>query len=87
MSTVLGTIALGTVIAGVISSYRLAGDVPERYGTAIFLALVMAIVGVILGIVSLWDRDRFYLFGWIGIGVGVIALMGISLILYAGTWV
>ena len=32
------------------------------------------------------EQDRFYLFAWVGIGLNLLTIMGISFILYAGAY-
>lgn len=87
MSTILGAISLLTLIYVVAMSYKMAGQVPQNYGNATFLATIFAFIGVILGVVSKSERDRFYLFTYLGIGLNVLALAVASVILYAGAYV
>lgn len=86
MSTILGVISLVTLAYTVVMSYLKAGDVPIQYGAAVMLVMIFAFVGIILGVVSKTERDKFYLFTYIGIVLNVLALLVISMILYAGAY-
>lgn len=86
MSTILGVIALVTLAYTVVMSYYKAGDVPIQYGAAALLVMIFAFVGIILGLISKTERDKFYLFAYIGIALNVLALAVISVILYAGAY-
>ena len=86
MSTILGVISLATLAYAVIMSYLRAGDIPRQYGAAAMLVMIFACVGIGLGGVSKTERDKFYLFTYLGIVLNVLALAVISVILYAGAY-
>ena len=86
MSTILGVISLATLAYAVFMSYRRVGDVPGQYGAAALLVMIYAFVGIVLGLVSKTERDKFYLFTYLGIILNVLALAVISVILYAGAY-
>ncbi len=86
MSTILGVISLATLAYAVFRSYQNVGDVPRQYGAAAMLVMIYAFVGAALGVVSKTERDKFYLFTYVGIFLNVLALAMISVILYAGAY-
>lgn len=86
MSTILGVISLVTLAYTVVMSYFRAGNVPRQYGVAAMLVMVYAFVGIVLGVVSKTEKDKFYLFAYLGIALNVLALAAISVILYAGAY-
>lgn len=86
MSTILGLISLVTLAYTVVMSYFKAGDIPLQYGAAAMLVMIFAFVGVFLGVVSKTEKDKFYLFAYIGIALNTLALAIISIILYAGAY-
>ncbi|MDE6846225.1 MAG: hypothetical protein K2J99_10740 [Lachnospiraceae bacterium] len=86
MSTILGIISLATLAYAVIMSYLRAGDIPRQYGAAAMLVMIFAFAGIVLGVVSKMERDKFYLFTYLGIALNVLALAVISVILYAGAY-
>lgn len=86
MSTILGVISLATLGYAVYMSYRRVGDVPVQYGAVVMLIMIYAFAGIILGLISRTERDKFYLFTYLGIILNVLALAVISAILYAGAY-
>ncbi len=86
MSTVLGGLTIGSNLYAIMTSYALAGEVPVSFGTALAFTAVLAIAGLVLGIVSRTERNKFYFFSYLGIGSNVISLALTSTILYAGAY-
>ncbi len=86
MSSILGVISLATLAYAVFMSYRRVGNIPRQYGAAAMLVMVYAFVGIGLGVVSKTERDKFYLFTYLGIILNMLALALISVILYAGAY-
>ena len=86
MSTILGVISLATLVYAVVMSYLKAGDIPRQYGAAAMLVMIFAFIGIILGVVSKTERDKFFFFSYLGIALNVLALAVISVILYAGAY-
>lgn len=84
MSTILGGISVASLILAAYLSYMDKGAENMRYGSACFLAMLFAFVGVILGVLGRTERDKFYLFSYIGIVLNLVAIGLVSLILYAG---
>lgn len=86
MATILGVISLVTLAYAIVMSYLKAGNVPRQYGAAVLLVMIFAFVGIMLGVVSKTERDKFYFFSYLGIVLNVLALIVISVILYAGAY-
>lgn len=86
MATILGLISLATLVYALVMSYRNSGNVPREYGTAALLVTIFAFGGVTLGVISKTEKDRYYLFSYLGIVLNVVALALISAILYAGAY-
>ena len=84
MSTILGILSVGSLILAAYLSYMDKGAENMRYGSACFLAMLFAFVGIVTGVLSRMEKDKFYLFSYIGIGLNIAALGLVSLILYAG---
>lgn len=84
MSVILGSISLLSLIAVIYISYLNRGQGGGSVGmTGIFITL-FSVIGLILGLATVTERDRYLVFPIIGIVFNVLALGGISLILYAG---
>lgn len=86
MATILGIISMATLVYTVLMSYRQNGEVPRQYGAAAMLVMVFAFAGIILGVISRMERDKYYLFSYLGIALNVLVLAAISVILYAGAY-
>jgi len=84
MSTVLGILSVLSLILAAYLSYMDKGAENMRYGSACFLAMIFAFVGVALGVLGRMEKDKFYLFSYIGIVLNLAAIGLVSLILYAG---
>jgi len=86
MATILGVLDLAALIYIVYLTYLNDGVALARYGTSGLLITVFSFVGLILGIVSKTEPDRFYLFSYLGILFNIAALGGVSFVLYAGAY-
>ena len=86
MATILGVISLATLVYMMLMSYQRAGDIPRQYGAAALLSMLFAFVGIVLGVISKSERDKFYFFSYLGIGLNVLVLAVLSAILYAGAY-
>ncbi len=86
MSTVLGLIDMVTLGYLVYLTYMNDGVSLPRYGSTGLLITIFSFVGLILGILSKSEPDHFYLFSYLGILFNILALCGISFILFAGAY-
>ena len=84
MATILGCISLLSLVFAVYLSYANGGNNPGSAGlTGLFITL-FSMIGLVLGILTIMERDRYLLFPVLAIVLNAIALGGMSLILYAG---
>ena len=86
MSAVLGIIALVSLFFAVYETFRNQGQALVKYGVAALFALLFALAGIVLGIMSKMEEDRFYLFSYLGIILNLLAIAGIGFIIYAGVY-
>jgi hypothetical protein len=86
MSTVFGALSCISLIVLIYLSYLNKGDAPFKYGVAAMLSLIFGIVGMILAVLAVQEKDKFLVFGWIGVALNALAIMGMSGILYAGSY-
>lgn len=86
MSSVLGLIADSAIGYAIYSTYKLGGVATQRLGTTGAIILFMATVGLILGYASKNNPDMFHLFSYVGIVLNILAILVVSLILYAGAY-
>lgn len=86
MSAILGIISLGALIAAIYHTFLAGGEAMVGYGVTGLLAAVFSVTGFVLGILSKLEKDKFYLFSYIGIAANFLALAGIGYIIYAGVY-
>ncbi len=86
MSTILGMISIASLGYIIVNSYRNDGQVPLQYGAVAFLTMLFAFAGIVLGVLSKSERDKFYFFSYLGIVLNVLVLAALSVILYAGAY-
>ncbi len=86
MSTFFGALSLLSLIAVVYLTYRRAGEATGGYGFTGLFIFLFSIIGMILGIVSVREKDRFKFFPILGIVLNVIAFVGIGAIVYIGNY-
>lgn len=84
MSTILGVISLAALGAVVFLAYRNNGEAAVGFGFTGILALVFSLVGIVLGILTVRDKNCYRLFPVLGTFLNLLTLGSISLILYAG---
>ena len=86
MGTILGVISLISLFYIIEDSYSTAWEVHIQYGAVAFQTMIFAFVGIVLGVLSKSDKDKFYFFSYLGIVLNVIVLATLSVILYAGAY-
>lgn len=84
MSTVFGVISLVSLVTVVYLAYAAGGVAPVNYGIAGVLLTIFAMIGTILAVLSLNERESYKFFGWLGVLFNGLSLAGISLVLYIG---
>lgn len=86
MSTVFGVLCTVSLVVVTILSYSRDGDIPAGYGFTGVFATLLSLIGLILGILAVREKDRFKLFGWLGILLNGISLAMVSGILYMAAY-
>lgn len=86
MSSVLGIISTLSLSAVVYLTYAQKGEAPAGYGVTGLLVVIFSMAGLILGIVTVTEKDRYKFFPWLGIVTNLIALLGIGFVVYAGIY-
>lgn len=67
ISTVLAVVSFAMIVSGIIISFQKegnAGIIVGVFGTASFM---FSAIGEVMGLRSFKEREKFYLFSWIGI--------------------
>ena len=84
MSAILGCISVGAIIAAVVFTYNDGGQAQLRYAAAVMVAACFSVAGIILGIMSRFERDIFKLFPNLGIILNSLSLAFVIFILVLG---
>ncbi len=74
MATILGIISNGSLGIVIYLSYLSGGNVPVSYGLTGLLAVIFSLVGLIMGVLTVREKDMFKLFPVLGILLNLIAL-------------
>ena len=83
-SSALGVISAVTIYMAVRFTFEAGGQARPQYAAAVILAMVYAIAGLALGIISRTEKDIFRFFPDLGILINAIVLGCIVGILYLG---
>lgn len=84
MATILGVLTLLSMIAVIHLSFIQKGATPISYGLTGLLSMIMSLVGLVLGIVTVMEKDYYKLFPALGIILNLLSLLGVGFIVYAG---
>lgn len=84
MATILGVISLLSLIAVIYLTFVQAGNAPISYGLTGLLALVMSLVGLVLGVVTVLEKDYYKAFPVAGIVLNLLSIAGLASIVYVG---
>ena len=86
MSAILGTVSLLSLFLAVYGTFQNQGEALVKYGMGALFALLFALAGIVLGILSKMEEDKFYVFSYLGILLNILAIGGVGFILYAGVY-
>lgn len=86
MSIILGVICLVALIAAVYLSYLNDGGSVGSFGMTGILIIVFSLTGLVLGVITVMEKECYKLFPILGIVFNLLSLGGISLVLYAGAY-
>ncbi|SFC41419.1 DUF6142 family protein [Butyrivibrio sp. YAB3001] len=84
MSAVLGCISVTSLILTVVLTYNEGGQADLKYAAAAFVAAIFSVVGLIIGIMSRFEKDIFKLFPNIGIILNAIAVAFVVFLIVLG---
>lgn len=74
MGVILALIGLVSVLICIVLSFKNGGQASPTFGAVALLSMVMAFVGLILGIISRTEPDRYYFFSDLGIVLNILML-------------
>lgn len=83
-STILGFIAVVTYVIAMVISTKQRGEVEPQMGIPTLLGFLYACVGLYFGIASRFEKEKFYLFCYIGMVLNTIAVAMSIFTIYLG---
>lgn len=86
MAAILGVISNLSLAAVLYLTYVQRGEAKPGYGVTGFLVAVFSMTGLMLGIYSVMQKDRYKFFPLAAIVLNTIAMLGIGLVVYAGMY-
>ena len=84
MSVILGMISIISMGIVIYLSYQAGGEAANGYGVTGLLAAIFSLVGLVLGVITVQEKNYYRFFPWLGVLLNVLSLGGICLILYLG---
>ena len=84
MSFILGLTATISICLAVHFTYLKKGEASMQYGAVVLLAAIYAVIGLVIGIRSLMQKDIFRFFPIVGIILNSLAIGASGIILYLG---
>ncbi len=76
IATILGVVAVILLCTGIYISYTNRGNAGIQVGILGALSFIISGIGLINGLLSFKEKDRFYVFSFVGCGIsGVIWLI------------
>lgn len=84
MSLVLAVIGVSSLVYSLVISYKLEGKVPQSFGGALVVTLIMAVVGFCLGVAARLDGSKFRLVPMLGIIFNFLLIIALGALLWVG---
>ena len=86
MSVILGVIGIASIIVAIVLTYAKGGNASLEYGGVVLLSLLYGFAGLVLGILSKKEPDKYYFLSYLGMVLNAVIITMVSLILYAGAY-
>lgn len=86
MATILGVISNLSLAVVIYLTYVQQGEAKQGYGVTGFLVAVFSLTGLIMGIYTAMQRDRYKFFPWLAIVLNTVAVLVIGGVVYAGVY-
>ena len=86
MSVILGVMGIASIVVAVAFTYMKGGNATLEYGGVVLLSLLYGFAGLILGVLSKREPDKYYFISYLGMVLNSIIIIMVSMILYAGAY-
>ena len=86
MSVILGVMGIASIVVAIAFTYARGGNATLEYGGVVLLCLMYGFTGLVLGILSKREPDKYYFISYLGMVLNSIIIIMVSLILYAGAY-
>ncbi|MBQ7954174.1 MAG: hypothetical protein IJ282_00330 [Lachnospiraceae bacterium] len=84
MATILGVITILSLLAVIYLTYVQKGNAPISYGLTGLLTMIMSLIGLVMGIITVLEKNYYKLFPTLGIVLNLISLTGVGFVVYFG---
>lgn len=82
ISTIMGVVALLTFLWGVFVAFKADGYAGVEVGTYALVAFLLSLIGMIIGLISFKEEDKFYLLSKVGsLLCGILLVVMIAILL------
>ena len=82
LATLMALVAIALIVVAVVISFKARGSGGAEVGTLSLMAMVFSVFGLVMGLLSFREIDRYYTFSYIGsIMNGIITILLVMLLL------
>ncbi len=83
-ASVCGLIGMVTLVCIVLLSYYNEGSALLSWAFAALLTSIVSIVGVVNSLLCIGNEEVFHFYGWLGLLLNVLTMLGVGSIVYLG---
>ena len=84
MSMILGVIIALSLVSASVVSYIRQGEVPDKFGGALFVTFVFAVAGLILGGLARNEADKLKTIPTVAIALNSLVILALGFFLWIG---
>jgi len=84
MATILGIISFVSILSCIYITYKSGQEATSNCGVTVFLSLIFSLTGMTLAVVSRTEKDKYYIYSYIGMVLNFLVISCVSIILFAG---
>lgn len=84
LSAIWGILSLGSLLVAIVLTFFRQGVASMSYGLTAILALILSVAGLVLGIKARQERERFYLYAYIGIVTNSLTILSLIALVVLG---